>query len=468
MRRLAIVGFVAIGGLVARRPPALADEPAPSAEDQIRALEQRVKELEARTPPAAAEPPAATKPLDVQEPTFGEFDFSWMNGNNPQPSSLLTTGPVTFSLYIDGYYGWQVHRPIDHTVFPTTTAPRHNEISLNLAHLGVDVTGLDGPIGRLYIQYGSTVETIAGQDTTTTRGFYLTNRLLQNVQQAAVGWHFHRLHGINAELGIFPSYVGLESYLPEENWAYNHAFMSDFTPYYFFGFRGQLLLTRRFKLELWVVNGWQTFGQWHEARAGGYLWNWRPRDWLSLVNSFYIGREAQGDPDSLRLYSDNNLQIRYYHDPSSCFLRSLAFSLVTDAGHEHRGNAPSGWIGGISLANHVEWTARWKSGIRLDLFEDQTQAISSKFPVGSPYAWPGTGKLVVGGASVTVDYWPSPWLLTRLEYSHRDANQPFFSGHGGITGPGGLPPVDPAAQAAFTPDLVKHDDRLTLNLTLRL
>src|SRR4051812_1107711 len=99
----------------------------------------------------------APKPLDVREPPFGELDFAWMNGNNAQPASLLGSGPVTFSLYVDTYYAWQFHRPIDHTIFPSTTAPRHNEISLNLAHLGVDVTGLDGPIGRLYIQYGSTV-----------------------------------------------------------------------------------------------------------------------------------------------------------------------------------------------------------------------------------------------------------------------------------------------------------------------
>jgi hypothetical protein len=435
------------------------------ADDDLRALEQRIKELEARLPPP---PPKPEPTLDVAEPTFGEFDFGWMNGNNPQPSSLLTTGPLTLSLYIDTYYGFQFHRPIDHTVFPTTTAPRHNEISLNLAHLGVDVTGLDGPIGRLYIQYGSTVETIAGQDTTTTRGFYLTNRLLQIVQQAAAGWHFHELHGINAELGIFPSYVGLESYLPEENWAYNHAFMSDFTPYYFFGLRGQLFLTRRFKLELWLVNGWQTFGEWHETRAGGYLWNWRPRAWISIVNSFYAGREAQGDPDSLRLYTDNNLQLRYFHDPTRCLLRSLALSLVADVGHEHRGNAPSGWMGGAQLANRVEWTERWKSTLRLDIFADQTQAITTKFPVGSAYPWPGTGRLVVGGVAATVDYWPSPWLLTRLEYSHREANQPYFSGRGGITGLGGVLPPDPAAQASFTPDLERSDDRLTFNLTLRL
>jgi putative OmpL-like beta-barrel porin-2 len=422
----------------------------------------------ADTAPAPAPKSNDARPLDVREPPFGEFDFGWMNGNNPQPASLLGMGPVTWSLYVDTYFAWQFHQPIDHTIFPTTTAPRHDEISLNLAHIGIDVTGLDGPTGRLYLQYGSIVETIAGQDTTTTRGFFLTNRLLQYVQQAAAGWHFHWLHGVNAELGIFPSYIGLESYLPEENWAYTHAFMSDATPYYFFGFRGQMFTSARLKVELWLVNGWQTFGQWQEGRAGGYLWNWRPTEWLSFVNSFYGGQEAYGDPDSLRVYSDNNVQVRYYKNESSRLLRSLAFSLVGDLGYEHRSNAPSGPMGGVALAHRWEWTERFKSTLRYDFFYDETQAISPKFPVGSAYPWTGTSPFSASGVAATLDYWPSPWLLTRLEYSHRHANQPLFSGPGGITGPGGVLPANAADAATFAPDLRRSDDRILFNVTLRL
>lgn len=419
------------------------------------------------TPPAAVVEPAVSKPLDASEPPFGEYDYAWMNGSNPQPSSLLVMGPVTWSLYVDTYYAWQFWRPADHTIFPTTTAPRHDEISLNLAHVGIDVTGLDGPIGRLYLQYGSIVETIAGQDATTTRGFFLTNRLLQYVEQAAAGWHFHWMHGANAELGIFPSYIGLESYLPEENWSYTHAFISDATPYYFFGFRGQLFPSQRLKVEIWAVNGWQTFGQWHEGKSGGYLWNWRPTGWLSLVNSFYAGQEAKDDPSSVRLYTDNNVQVRYFQREHG-FLRSMALSLVGDVGYEHRGNAPSGAMGGMSLAHHWEWTDRWKSSLRGDLMIDETQAISPRFPVGSVYPWMGTNPFVAAGVTATLDYWPSPWLVTRLEYAHRIANQPLFSGTRGITGPDGQLPTSTAAASTFTPDLRRTDDRIVFNVTLRL
>jgi hypothetical protein len=69
--------------------------------------------------------------------------------------SSTSAGPVTFSAYVDAFYGWQFHRPVDHTVFPTSVAPRHNEVGLNLARAGVELTGLDDPIGRLFLQCGT-------------------------------------------------------------------------------------------------------------------------------------------------------------------------------------------------------------------------------------------------------------------------------------------------------------------------
>ncbi|MGH7295478.1 MAG: outer membrane beta-barrel protein, partial [Polyangiaceae bacterium] len=250
------------------------------------------------------------------------------------------------------------------------------------------------------------------------------------------------------------------------NWSYTHAFLADATPYYFFGFRGQAYTSAHMKVELWIVNGWQTFGQWHEGRAGVYLWNWRPGGAVSIVNSVYAGQEAQGDPDSLRVYSDNDVQVRYYHS-SGPVLRSMALSLVGDIGYEHRGNAPSGAMGGIALANRVEWTERWKSALRGDFLYDRTQAISPRFPVGAAYPWQGTSPFFAAGVTATLDYWPSPWIVTRLEGSHRIANQPLFSGPGGITGPGGQLPAS-AAAATFTPDLRHTDDRILFNVTLRL
>src|SRR6185436_10806792 len=97
---------------------------------------------------------------------------------------------------------------------------------------------------------------------------------------------------------------------------------------------------------------------------------------------------------------------------------------------------------------------------------DAVQAISPKFPVGAAYPWQGRSPFIAGGFSATVDFWPSPWLLARIEYSHRAANQPLFAGAGGIAGPGGVLPSSPAAFSSFSPDLRTSDDRVIVNVTL--
>jgi Putative beta-barrel porin-2, OmpL-like. bbp2 len=302
------------------------------------------------------------------------------------------------------------------------------------------------------------------------RGFFLSRTALQPIRTASAGWHFHAWHGINLEFGIFPSYVGMESYLPQENWNYTHPFLSDFTPYYFYGGRAQIYPSTKVKIEIWLVNGWQTFGQWHESRAGGYLAQWRPTDRLVLTNVVYAGREQPADSKALRLYTDNYAQLQYYR-ASEGVVTSSALGLVADVGYERRGSgAPSGAMAGFSLTHRTELWRRVALTLRGDFYYDKTRAITTQLPVGNPYALPrADDPFRGGGLTATLDYRPSPWLVWRLEYAHREANVPFFSGRRGITGDGPRgTPSDPAEASAFAPDLHTNDDRLVGNATLRL
>jgi hypothetical protein len=129
-------------------------------------------------------------------------------------------------------------------------------------------------------------------------------------------------------------------------------------------------------------------------------------------------------------------------------------------------------MAGGSFTHRVEWTTRWATTVRADIFYDFTQSLIPKFPVGSPYLLPTEGQngipptpFLGGGVTVTQDFQPSPWLVLRLEYVHRQANVPYFSGPGGITGPGGVLAANPAT---FVPDLRNYDDRVFFNITLRL
>ncbi len=421
--------------------------------------------------PDAPPPAQVVEPLDLREPPFANEDFTWLNGSNRQPNSLLKLGPTILSLYVDAFYAWQFSRPIDHTIFPTTTAPRHNELGFNLASIGIELppNAIDspsgGPVGQFSIQYGAITQTVGGQDTTVRRGFYLSTTALQAIRTASAGWHFHFLHGLNLEFGIFPSYVAMESYLPQENWNYTHPFVSDFTPYYFYGGRAQTYLTDRLKLELWVVNGWQTYGQWQEAKSGGYLLNWRPTQRFIVANVFYAGQTSPDDPGAVRYYTDNYAQLQYFRNPEG-FITSSAVCLVADVGYQARTLAPGGPMAGASITHRTELHSGWALTVRADIYYDKTRAVTPQLPVGSPYTLPDAQSPFLGGGfTATVDYLPSPWLLWRLEYAHRFANVPFFTGHGGITGngPDGTPGV-----GGFTPDLVQADDRIVTNVTLRL
>jgi len=418
------------------------------------------------TPPLRS--PSAMKPLDVQTPPFSEFDFSWINGSNRQPSSLLTIGPLTWSAYLDAFYAYQFSNPIDHTIFPTTVASRHNEVAINLATVGFDVTGLDGPIGRLYFQAGTNAETDAGQDTTVNRGQYLTTRSQLPIQQAAAGWHFHVLDGINLEFGIFPSYIGLESYLPQENWNYLRPFISDFTPYYFNGSRTQIFITPKLKFEFWLVNGWQTVGKNNDGFGEGYILHWRPTGNLVLSNSFYTGTEEQRNPLARRYYTDNFAQWLYFKGSGGSLVKTSALCVVADYGYETRGDGnPNGPIYGAAISNRLTFSEQWAFTLRYDYFYDKTQALIIPLPVSTGYALPDNGSFLGSGETATIDFTPSPWIIYRLEYMHRNASVPYFSGSGGITGPGGYP-VSSSNPGPFTPDLERSDDRAVVNLTLRL
>ncbi len=499
-RVAALAATFAPGAARAQSVEAPAAPPSQADEDRraLRALEARVRELEARAaappaPPPAAAPEPPSPHLDVREPPFSRFDWSWTNGSNYQPTSLLRVGPVTPSFMVDTAFAWQFSNPVDHTIFQTTTAARHGEFSLNLAYLGFELNGIDtrygGPIARVELQFGSYIATIHGQDQSLERGFYLSNPTLSYVKQAGAGWHFHWLHGVNIEAGIFPSYIALESYTPQENWNYTHPFVSDFTPFYFAGLRTQIYIRENLKLELWLVNGWQTFGRWHDAITGGYLVNHRPNGRFSFTHTAYFGQEQtrNADPNSqsFRGYSDNYIQVLAFENLQRRFFQRLAFCLVFDFGYEYRGpnagasvmgrvSPPNGIMTGYSLTARVEWTRNFMTSLRGDIFYDYSGAVVAPLPLGSPYSLPGNGSAtnpyewLGGGVAVTFDWRPSPWILVRLEYAHRMANQPYFSGPGGITGPNGLPPTTDAERAAFHPDLRTEDDRLVGNVTVRM
>jgi len=79
---------------------------------------------------------------------------------------------------------------------------------------------------------------------------------------------------------------------------------------------------------------------------------------------------------------------------------------------------------------------------------------------GDPYqAW---------DMQTTFDFMPTRNVTFRLEYTHRAASVPYFTGPGGVTPPGGNQGAQGSMVPGWMPDLVNTEDRMTAALMVRL
>lgn len=440
--------------------------------DRLAALEARLSSASASSAASPAAPPAAPAPPTKPEP-FAFGDFTWQNGNNRQPRALLDSPYLTGGLILDANYTFSFNRPIDHTIVGSTVTSRHNELNLVMVSAGADFHH-ENVRATLSLQYGSRANLVQGSDGTVLRGQYRLSDVLKYIREANFGYHFDVLYGLNIDVGIFMSYIGMSSFLNFENWNYQSTYTADNTPYYLKGLRIQIFPTERLKIEVWVVNGWQSYANYGESPGGGVQVNYRPREWISYVSNDYFGFETRGDPGRARFHTDNTVQLRYLNRHESPTLSRAAAALTLNYGFEHGGAATIDKNYYFSVvAFHRMWfyhdVLAWTLGgsyinnpgryLLLLPPDPPGLAENDKFQIA-----PGL-EFSAWEFSSNFDWLPNQLLTYRLEYVYRGASVPYFNGPGGITAPDGY--VDTAI-AGFRPDRVTSESRLILALLIRM
>ncbi len=407
------------------------------------------------TPKVAAEP-------------FAFGDFSWLNGGNRQPSALLETKYVTLSVLLDANYTYSLNNPIDHTISGTTTNSRHNELNLLMASVGGDFH-YQSLRGTLSVQFGNRAELVYANDPTSRRGPSSLNNILKYVREATVGIHFDVLHGLNFDVGIMTSFIGNLSYLNFENWTYQPSYIWEMTPYYFVGLRSQLFPTDRVKIELWLVNGWQSYSKFNETPGVGLQLQWRPREWILLSTNHYAGFDTRGVADRIRYHTDNNLQLRYYQKKESRGIGRGAFSLAADFGCENGSgiDCKRQYFLGLAVYHQLVFFRNFLAfaqGGGIVSNPGRYLVLTPPGPV--PFDQSPGSSYVTWEGLLTFDIMPTDFLTYRLEYVHRGSNTPYFAGHGGSTSPDGY--SDTMVPIGFTPDRVQSEDRFTIAFLLRM
>jgi hypothetical protein len=458
-------------------------------EAQLRELDSQVKKLREKAADDAVPPPSPDDP-------FGWGDFTWLNGGSRQTHRLLDNKYFTPQIDVDVNYTYSFNHPIDDTVVGSTALARNNELEIAFMGLGGDLH-IGNVRARLMLQYGTRSTLVPRNDGSTLRGQFDLQTAYRYISEAYAGYHFNRLHGINLDVGIFMSYVGLFSYDNFENWAYQPSYTSDNTPWFFNGARLQIFPSDRLKVEIWLINGWQTYGKFNELPGVGYQLRYAPYEWLNVVTNGYVGTDTQDHPGRVRFHSDTSLLVRYYNHPKSRGLSRAAFSMTFDLGFE-QGDGVQAFAGNGTEGNCTKTTPceqDFVSGMAYNRFWFLRNELGWTFgggfmhnpgrylvlvPTGVAGAQfdtnPGT-QFDAWDVSTTFDWMPTENMTWRFEVVHREASVPYFAGPGGVTGPdgyksGGFSSPDgliyTSVPPGWKPDLMKSETRLIFALLFRI
>lgn len=419
---------------------------------------------------------------------FDGMDLTWLNGQNRQTDFPLSNNAITGMVYVETYYNYNFARPKDNTQTISSTIGRTNEITVNLASIGLEAN-YKNVIGRLWLQTGAMLSIVQDLDQSSRRGRNLSVNDLRNLREAAAGYHFDKGYGLNLEMGIFMSYIGLESYMTQENWNYQRSMLTEYTPFYFSGIRAQYYPTHNYKMEFWLMNGWASYSKWNQAPAIGTCQYYRPTENLQLVGNLYLGTDTREQPGRIRFHHDNSVEYRYRRKKPTG-INQAAFSLNNHAGFESGGYQADRFTGdlirdeagnpirltskqayffGTALAHRI-WFAKSKLAFttRVDLLAHGSfYATDSPGPYADRVeAFRNAKVLRMAQGTATLDIMPNDHFTLRLEYVRRQANIPYFAGPQGTTGPSGY--NDVPVPASYIPDQVRTENRLTLSASIRI
>lgn len=342
-------------------------------------------------------------------------------------------------------------------------------------------------------QFGTRSQVVPRNDFSIYRGQYQLANAYRYLSEAYAGYHFNKLHGINIDAGLF-SLIGLNSFYQSENWEYQASFTSDNTPWFFNGIRLQIFPTTKLKMEVWLINGWQSYGMYNKMPSIGGNITWCPSDNLKMITNNYFGTDAAGLPGRNRFHSDNSLLLKYYTNPSKKGITKMACSLTGDIGFE-KGAGVNGFYNGDSTQGPAQYFASFMFYNRIWFAKNKCAWTVGGgymtnpgrylvlYPTGqaSPLPDPNNPTKAEGAYpfsanagdpfqgidwSTNLDFMPNQSITFRVEYVYRHASVPYFAGKGGVTSQTGYTTtlLDPN----WRPDLVKTESRIIFALLFRL
>ncbi|MGD0616808.1 MAG: TonB-dependent receptor [Bryobacteraceae bacterium] len=403
--------------------------------------------------PHALSAPDAGPAVDNFTP-FAFGDFTWLNGNSRDKDTVLDTKFFTPEVRFDTEYMQSFNQPVDHTIVGSTESFRSGEVQIEQASVGGDFHW-DHVLGRILFMQGLFSTTTPRNDGSDVVGQWDLKDAYRYVSEAWGGYHFDALHGVNIEAGIFVSYIGLFSYYNFDNWTYQPSYVSSNTPWFFNGARAQIFVSNKLKIEPWFINGWQSYAKYNSHPGVGGQVLWMPKEWFKAVfNSYALGEDNVGLPNTQRIHEDDSIEVRYVNNPNSMGLSKAAFSLTADAGCQYGGGISCTGAPSQNKSSFVGWMIYDRYWFHKDLFavtlgggdmSNFGRYLTLLPPIdgataqsGTPYFTENPGqKAHMWDSTINIQYMPKEYFTWWLEVGYRHSDIPYFAGREGVTPPGG-------------------------------
>lgn len=240
-------------------------------------------------------------------------------------------GKVTVEGYLDSYYAYDFNKPPTGDRAYFVSMARHNEITINLAYIGVKYSS-----ARLRGHF------VPGFGTYINANYANESFSLKNIIEASAGVKLWRNKNIWMDVGVFGSPYTNESAISKDHLAYTRSFAPEYVPYYLSGVKLSFPITEKMNGYFYLLNGWQQIQDANQDKSIGTQLEYRPSNSLLINWNTYVGNEQ----------SSNHMEFdtRYFSD---------LFFIYTKG----KWSATGCYYMGIQQRNNMEDAFWWQANI---------------------------------------------------------------------------------------------------------
>ena len=319
-------------------------------------------------------------------------------------------GPIDFSGLVDGYVSGNFNNPASQQNQLYNFDLQANQFSLNMAK--ISMAHSPDPIGfQVDFGFGKAFDIIHASEPSGANGY------LRNIEQAFVALKPTKAKGFEADFGQFVTSAGAEVIETNSNWNYSRSLLFAWAiPYYHFGLRTSMPLTKTFTGGVQVVNGWNNTEDNNTGKTIGLTGAYTKTKYTWNIN-YYVGPENTGTNTGMRNLIDTTLLLT----PNGKFNAYInydygqnrnAVNTGTSTGTSYVTGSLSRWQG-IAVAAHFQPTAKSSFTPRFEYFIDP-QGFST-----------GTAQKL-NEFTMTYEYKWVEGLLARVEFRNDHSNVNFF------------------------------------------